>query len=249
MSALETPVLHQLKFSHYNEKARWALDYKRVPHVRRSVFPGQQRDAARELAGGSTLPVLVIDGQAFPDSTEIIAALEERHPDPPLYPTDRGERRRALELEDDFDEHLGPAARRIVMSELSADPELLLEVIGDDADDAVRDAMRNGFPAVSQRLVDQFGLTDERLERDRMTLRAAAEHASRTRGDSDYLVGDRFTVADLTLAALVYPLACPPQAPYAHPSLRGGSDEAMAGLIEWVRMIYERHRPRSAEIT
>ena len=28
----ETPVLWQLEISHYNEKARWALDYKGVAH-------------------------------------------------------------------------------------------------------------------------------------------------------------------------------------------------------------------------
>ena len=34
------PVLWQLQISHYVEKVRWALDYKRVPHVRRTLLPG-----------------------------------------------------------------------------------------------------------------------------------------------------------------------------------------------------------------
>ena len=37
---MEMPLLLQFTFSHYNEKARWALDFKRVPHVRRSLIPG-----------------------------------------------------------------------------------------------------------------------------------------------------------------------------------------------------------------
>ena len=36
------PVLWQLQISHYVEKVRWALDYKRVPHVRRTLLPGLQ---------------------------------------------------------------------------------------------------------------------------------------------------------------------------------------------------------------
>jgi hypothetical protein len=28
------PILVQFRFSHFNEKARWALDYKGVPHRR-----------------------------------------------------------------------------------------------------------------------------------------------------------------------------------------------------------------------
>jgi glutathione S-transferase len=34
------PVLWQLEISHYNEKVRCALDYKRIPHIRRRCFPG-----------------------------------------------------------------------------------------------------------------------------------------------------------------------------------------------------------------
>ena len=34
------PVLWQFTASHYNEKARWALDWKGVAHVRQSLLPG-----------------------------------------------------------------------------------------------------------------------------------------------------------------------------------------------------------------
>ena len=35
-----TPVLWHIEISHYNEKARWALDYKGVEHERRAPTPG-----------------------------------------------------------------------------------------------------------------------------------------------------------------------------------------------------------------
>jgi glutathione S-transferase len=104
------PVLWHLKVSHYNEKARWALDYKGVPHLRRAAEPGRHRAIAKRLSGGRTFPVLVHDGEAIGDSTRIIEALERRYPEPPLYPADPAERRRALELEDFFDEQLGPTS-------------------------------------------------------------------------------------------------------------------------------------------
>ena len=40
-----------------------------------------------------------------------LGALEQRFPEPPLYPPDETARRRALELEDCFDEQLGPGLR------------------------------------------------------------------------------------------------------------------------------------------
>ena len=43
------PVLWHLEISHYNEKVRWALDYKSVAHVRRAVTPGLQELTARRL--------------------------------------------------------------------------------------------------------------------------------------------------------------------------------------------------------
>src|SRR5881398_849834 len=82
------PVLWHLKVSNYNEKARWALDFKRVPHVRRAAVPGRHAPIAEELTGGRTFPVLVFDDRAIGDSTRIIEALERRFPDPPLYPAD-----------------------------------------------------------------------------------------------------------------------------------------------------------------
>src|SRR3954454_3095576 len=91
------PVLWHLKVSHYNEKARWALDYKCLPHVRRAAVPGRHARIARSLGAGSTFPVLELDGEILGDSTRIVEALERRYPEPPLYPDDPGERRRALE--------------------------------------------------------------------------------------------------------------------------------------------------------
>ena len=80
------PVLWQYSFSNYNEKVRWALDHKSVPHVRRSLMPGGPR--AMVFSARGTLPVVDLDGERLVDSTRIIAALEKRYPDPPLYPAD-----------------------------------------------------------------------------------------------------------------------------------------------------------------
>src|SRR5262249_19627585 len=122
----DPPVLWHLKVSPYNEKVRWALDYKHVPHARRAAVPGRHRAIARELTGGHTLPVLVIGGEAIGDSTRIIEALERPHPEPALYPADPTERRRALEIEDFFDEELGPYLRLLVVHHALESPKLLL---------------------------------------------------------------------------------------------------------------------------
>src|SRR4051794_9185192 len=101
MSASE-PVLWHISISHYSEKARWALDFKRVPHRRRAIPGGFHMIAALAVTRGAgyMFPILELDGETISDSTAIIGALERRYPEPALYPEDPVERRRALDLED-----------------------------------------------------------------------------------------------------------------------------------------------------
>src|SRR3712207_2040077 len=108
---MRAPVLWHIQIPHYSETARWALAYKGVVHRRHAPPPGAHMAIALWLtrAHQPTFPVLDLDGRRIGDSTAIVAALEERFPEPPLYPSDPEERRRALDLEDYFDEELGPA--------------------------------------------------------------------------------------------------------------------------------------------
>src|SRR3954452_15376206 len=130
MAATPNMTLWHAPTSHYSEKARWALDYKRIPHTRRALLGGSHPLVTWILTRGEhqTVPVLTIDGRAIGDSTAVIAELEDRSPAPPLYPADPDVRRRALELEDWFDEELGAYIRRVAYHELTADPDALLEI-------------------------------------------------------------------------------------------------------------------------
>jgi len=117
------PVLWQFRFSHYNEKARWALDLKGIAHVRRSLLPGFHVPRVLWMTGQKALPVLIVDGETIHDSTRIIERLERLRPEPALYPADDAARRRALALEDFFDEELGPHVRRALFHELLPETE------------------------------------------------------------------------------------------------------------------------------
>ena len=248
------PVLWQLKVSHYNEKVRWALDYKRVPHVRRAALPGRHQALAEKLSGGKTLPVLILDGEGIGDSTRIIAALERRHPDPPLYPADPDERRRALELEDYFDEQLGPHTRLLALHHMLPQSELFLGAFFPDLAGPSRLGARAAFPLLRRRVTAEFGIEDATVERAFGQVRAAGDRLRAELQPSGYLVGDRFSVADLTLAALLAPLVAPDQFPYplpqrGHPRFEPVREAlASAGLLDWARGIYSLHRGMSAEI-
>ena len=103
--------LFQFQGSPFNEKARWALDWKGLAHERISLLPGPHVRTIQKLSGQAKTPVLRYAGQVVPGSAQIIDTLETRHPAPPLYPADASQRARALEIQREFDEEVGPAVR------------------------------------------------------------------------------------------------------------------------------------------
>jgi len=251
------PVLWQLQLSHYNEKVRWALDHKRIPHLRRSLLPGPHIRKAQRLTGDtSTTPVLTLDGRSIGDSTRIIATIEQRWPQPPLYPEDETQRHRALELEEFFDEELGPHIRRAMYHEMLPHPELLLPRFTHAQPLRYQMLLRAGFPALRTAIRRRMDINPETAAASRAKVVAAMDRLEREVCSSGYLVGDAFTVADLTAAALFYAVARPPEFPYPMiafdelpESWRGFLDSlARRPGGRWVAEIYRRHRGRSAEL-
>jgi glutathione S-transferase len=250
------PVLWHLEISHYNEKARWALDYKRIPHVRRPVSPGLQELTARRLRAGRTLPILELNGRAIGDSTRIIEELERRWPKPPLYPSDPAKRRRALELEEYFDEDVGHDIRRVLFADNLAEPEKFLGMfLGPDHPSL--GVLKLLSPAFAPVLRWRYEVHPGRVAESDEVVRAAIRKVEAEVGPGGYLVGDSFTVADLTAASILGLIVVPPEFPYIklHPDDRAEQfREFRASLkdrpgFKWVQDMYARHRGTSAEVS
>jgi glutathione S-transferase len=251
----ETPVLWHLEISHYNEKARWALDYKGVAHVRRAVTPGLQQLKARRLRAGRTVPILETHGRTIGDSTKIIEEIERRWPEPPLYPIDPAQRGRALELEDYFDEQCGPDARRVLFHDNLAEPETFVAMF--NGGDRPRSGLLKALtPLICQLVRLRFQIRPETVEESREKVRAAFDKIEADVEPSGYLVGESFGVADLTAASILGLIVVPPEFPYIklHPDERTAQFRRFRDSLEdhpgfkWVEDMYRRHRGTSAEL-
>lgn len=251
-----TPVLWHFPVSHFNEKVRWALDWKRIPHVRKALFL-DYLPKALWATGRPTLPILFLDGRAIGDSTRILEALEQYRADPPLYPRDEASRRRAVELEDFFDEELGHQIRAAILGPMfHEDPDGVIAALslGMGLGDGTRRALRMLFPIFAAFYKRRHRIRPSTVEEAPAKVRAALDRIRTELRPSGYLVGDCFTVADLTAAALFSPLVMPKEFPYPFPEPVPSSFAALRDSLsghpafEWVAGIYHRHRGTSAEI-
>ena len=120
-----TVVLYWMSISHPSQVARKMLDLKGVEYELVDVVPLSQRIHLR-LAGfrGGTVPGLKLDGQRLQGSRQIARALDERWPQPPLFPADPGLRARVEEVERWGEEQLQPIPRRLFRYGVARNPEL-----------------------------------------------------------------------------------------------------------------------------
>lgn len=250
----EPPVLWQFRQSHFNEKIRWALDWKGIPHVRRSVLAGPHVPVLVWLTGQRQVPALTLDGRTVTDSTDIIAALEARNPAPPLYPSEPAQRERALALEDFFDRELGPHVRRAVFHVVLPDTDYAVALLATGFGPVATALYRAAFPAVRSVMRLDMRIDDTGAELSRAKVATALDRIAAELGPHGYLVGDRFSVADLTAAALLYPIVQPPEHPYQAPA---PMPEPLAALLasfkghpacRWAADLYRRHRGVAMEL-
>ncbi len=246
--------LFHFRLSHYNEKVRWALDFKRWPHARTALVPGFHVPRVRLLTGQNKLPALVLDGRVLVGSNAILAEIERLRPDPPLYPADPALRDRALALEKFFDDPVAPDLRRLFWSTYIDDTAECARLATDGFGAATRVAFRTVFPAIRPLFRSNMGADPARIERAQGRLEGYFDRLESEIGPSGFLVGDGFTAADLCVASVMTAIVRPPGFPYPLPEpipqaladLRGSLSHRPG--FRWVEEIYARHRPASCEL-
>jgi glutathione S-transferase len=84
-------LLYRAPFSTNVERVALALAHKGLD-VESAVISYEDRSPVLEVSGQPLVPVLVDGDEVIADSTRIMRHLEERHPDPPLFPRDPARR-------------------------------------------------------------------------------------------------------------------------------------------------------------
>jgi glutathione S-transferase len=223
-------ILITIPLSHFCEKARWALDRVGLPYREEPHAPLLNRVFAMRTARG-TVPVLVHESRRFIDSTDILVHADAACGGGLLYPRDTALRTEIDVLEERFDSELGPHTRRWAYSQLLPHARLLRSLWSSGVP-GVEASMVPVIASLARFLVRKaYKITPESaqrsLERVRGVLRNVDERLSDGR---QFLVGGRFTAADLTFAALSAPVLLPVECRAVQPAL----DELPAGMRDEV---------------
>jgi len=207
-----------IRVSHYNEKVRWAFDLLEEDETSPYYYtedthpPGFQAfESIRASHGkGSVTPMVIGPGESYhQDQVWMKSDSIVREFCPHLYPNDE-----VKIMEDDFNNRLGSAVRTFAYNQLLTDqyfPGLVKMATGPECA-AIENVL---FPytknMIRSALRKSLQIDENSVALSKSTIEEIFATATRTLEKQEYLVGNQFTAADLTFAALSSPLSRPPE--------------------------------------
>ena len=216
---VERPMkLVTITFSHYADKARWALEHFGIPYTEVGYLPGfhvpgvlwatRFRPGKADAASSPlSTPVLITDaGSVIYDSSAIARWASDTYGNPSttLYPVDYLEA--VLSMERELCDRLGPHTRRWGYRALMRDPEAFRQFIHDNAPRVQGGLARVAVPAIGSLIKRALKVSDRSVQRSIETVREVFDAYAPVVEGRRYLVGNRLTAADISLATMAAPV-------------------------------------------
>jgi glutathione S-transferase len=238
--------LYQFPISHYCEKVRWALDYKGLKYQLSNLLPGLHVKQTKKLALRSTVPILQHDNKIIQGSNHIISYLDTEFPENSLTPEDPGLKNQAMDWERYVDEEIGIHVRRCLYHILLEHPDIVIPFFAHDGPAYGKILLQTIYPVLKKRMRKKMDINDTTAQQSRKHLNMAIDQLDTHLQQHDYLVGDQFTRADLTAAALLAPFCMPIQYgliwPDEIPEPLTNLTDTFRQRITWVEEFYFRFR-------
>jgi len=245
--SMET-LIYQFQYSHYCEKARWALDHKSVSYGIKNLLPGLHRLALRGKVKDTSLPVLRMKGDYIQGSDHIIDFLDRTISTNMLTPGDPGQLAEAKNWETFAANQLATPFSAFYYSIMLESPELFRQRLTQNSPWYASPYYAMTFTRICQRIRELYQINSGSAEIARAKIEAGLKKLELHLKDRSYLVGNQFSRADLSVAALLSPVAVPLHpavtistiSPPALTELR--TQFATSPVIQWVRQLYKAHR-------
>jgi glutathione S-transferase len=195
--------LYTVAASHPSAAAERALQLKGAEYERIDLITVLHKPIQRGRFGGWSVPAAIFeDGTKVLGSRKIMRALDERHPEPPLYPAGEEERTHVLRAEQWGEEVLQPLARRVTWAALKRAPQAMRSYL-DGAKLPLPEGMAMlGAPLVLRAAVRLNGASDANVRADLMHLDSHLERADDWIADG-VIGGEQANAADLQIGSSI----------------------------------------------
>lgn len=229
--------LYQFQWSHYVEKVRWALAFKRLEWQGVEVVAFIKREM-QQFDCAQTVPLIhdAATGVAISDSSPILRYMDDTYPQLALFPSDPTEREAVWQWMLQLDSTLGLHARRLGYTQLILEcPQALSQLFMPDVAGGLftRRGWRNlAAPFLGAMLIRRFRFNRNRHDRVYKSLEAQLLGIAAHLQTHRFLVGDSFSAGDITLACLLRPLRIVPHFSH-HPKLQA--------LFTWQTQLFAEH--------
>jgi len=251
MTTNNKPKLYIFVHSHFCEKGRWALNHFDIDFEPTYLTPGMHVVFAKKLKlPDSTLPILVVDGEVVQGSGNIIdwAEHQSNNPEKSLVPSEGLDK--CLELEKRLDDRAGVHVRRLYYSEALIEyPAQVHQIFSKDLTFINKMVLRGSWGIVRKLMIKGMDLGAEQREESKTIIEQELDWLDDMLSDGrQFLIGDKFSRADLTAASLLSPIVRPKEHPvYNEVQMKPKmvSDmEKWSGRpsIKWVWNIYRDYR-------
>jgi len=241
--------LYTFAMSHYSEKIRWTLDHCQLPYREVCLTPVFHIGPALRMGrrGQTTLPVLQTTDTAIQDSPRILNWLAQHHGPLDVMPALHGQAVR--DVEQRFNAIGKDVARFLYANSFGVADAHIIKLWTDHATPLQARFIRAAYPVIRWSFRRKLHITPKRSELARQRIGEVIDWLESQLADGrTYLVGNSFTVADITAASLLAPIACPAQHPvYGDPAYQAGMAIAIdpwrhRRALQWVRDTYNAHR-------
>jgi glutathione S-transferase len=253
----QTPVkLVAFGMSHYCEKARWALDWHCIPYTEIGWPPGLHQLLTKRCGAKATTLPLVLDGtKVVQDSSVIIDWAEAMTRNRSRSLTPKVNAAEAQDIERRANDVIGVNVRRLVYAEtLPNYPQVVKPALFQRTSSWHRAVGNMMWPVTWRIMMKMYEIRPGAAAESRSALERELDWLDKKLADGrTYLVGDRFSRVDLTVASLLAGFARPVEMPVYRqmslPDTLAADVERWSDrpIINWVLSQYRANRHRKED--
>ncbi|GIW22619.1 MAG: hypothetical protein KatS3mg068_1626 [Candidatus Sericytochromatia bacterium] len=198
-----TVLLIQYKYSPFCLKVSKVMDYKGIPYKTLNLLPLVNKNFIKNISGQELLPVIKHKGNIIYDSTEIAKYLDNIYPEPSIYIKDNEDlNNEVLLLEDWADEIFEPLFGKLALMYLLEHPEFINEIEDYNLDIDFIDKNKDKLaPFIVKSMLKNQNTKLEDKTNIKIKARECLSLVKTKIKNKNFLVGDRLTIADITLAS------------------------------------------------